>query len=170
MAHTGQPANDLEARWRLAAAADVRLQGQLAAAVAADQRALVFAGFLVAASAALGGAAATVLTGTTIDHYLGNVSFMAACGMLLAMACALIAARPSRWYFAGVKPSDWRADILSAKPEITQVEEFLADLDRRIANNDRTMKINGGWITASAATSMATLIIAGLFLAFHIWL
>ena len=169
MAQPGQPANDLEVRWRLAAAADLRLQAQLAAAVAADQRALVFAGFLVAASAALGGAAATVLTGSSLDHYLGKVAFVAACGMLAAMACALVAARPARWYFAGAQPSDWRNDLIAKKPEITQVEELLVDMDRRLRKNDRSMKVNGWWITSSASIALLTLFVAGILLAKHIW-
>ena len=169
MPQSGQPANDLEVRWRLASAADLRLQAQLAAAVAADQRALVFAGFLVAASAALGGAAATVLTGTSLDHYLGKVAFIAACGMLAAMACALVAARPARWFFAGAQPSDWRNDLIAGKPEITQVEELLTDLDRRLRKNDRSMKVNGRWITASALIALFTLLASGILLARHVW-
>ena len=169
MAHSGEPANDLSARWRLAAAADLRLQGQLAAAVAADQRALVFAGFLVAASAALGGAAATVLTGTALDHYLGKLAFFAAGGMLVAMTFALVAARPTRWFFAGAQPADWRNDLRSGKPEIVQVEELLTDMDRRLRKNDRAMKINGRWITTSAITALATLLVSGVLLATHVW-
>jgi hypothetical protein len=169
MAQTPYPTNDPESLRRLAAAADVYLQGQLAAAVAADQRALVFAGFLAAATAALGGAAANILIDHNADHFVGRLAMCAAAGLLFAMLCAIVAARPTRWFFPGSHPKDWQEDFAVNKPEIGRLQELLVDYDERITRNHTTMRINGRWITASAMIGMSTLFIAGMMLASRFW-
>jgi hypothetical protein len=169
MAQTPYPTNDPEPLRRLAAAADVYLQGQLAAAVAADQRALVFAGFLAAATAALGGAAANVLINNSADHFVGRLAMCAAAGLLVAMLCAIVAARPTHWFFPGSHPKDWQEDFVMNKPEIGQLQELLVDYDERIDRNHTTMRINGRWITASAMIGMLTLFVAGTMLVSHFW-
>lgn len=169
MTQSAYPSNELEPLRNLAAAADAQLQGQLTAAVAADQRAMVFAGFLAAAAAALGSAAATVLTGNTIDRFVGGLAIFAAGGMLAAMVIAMIAARPVVWFFPGSYPADWQIDFSTNKPEIERYQELLADYDSRIYKNGRRMLWNGRLISASAIVAVAILFISGLMLVGHVW-
>jgi hypothetical protein len=169
MTQTAYPSNNAESLRQLASAADVYLQGQLAAAIAADQRALVFAGFLAAAIAATGGAAITVLTNSTSDHFLGKLAIGSASGLLAAMLFAVIAARPVHWFFPGSHPLDWRDDFASNKPEVERLQELLEDYDERITNNHKTMKANSDWIQRSAICGFVTLLMSGAILVVHIW-
>ncbi len=165
MAQAPYMTNDVDALRRLAAAADVRVQGQLTAAIAADQRALVFAGFLAAAAAAIGSASVTALADEKAEPFLGQVGFATAAGLLVAMVLAVIAARPTRWFFPGSLPFDWREDFETAKDELEQLRELLVDYDNRITRNNRTMKINGRLLMAAAIISVAALWVAGALVA-----
>jgi hypothetical protein len=169
MTQTAYPTNNAESLRQLAGAADIYLQGQLAAAIAADQRALVFAGFLAAATAALGSAAVAVLTSSVADHFLGRLAIVAAAGLLVAMVCAVVAARPVRWFFPGSHPLDWQDDFATNKPEVDRLQELLADYDERITKNHRTMQVNARWMHGSAIGGIITLMTAGSILVARAW-
>ena len=123
---------------------------------------------MAAAAAALGGAAASVLTGTEVDHFLGAVALAAAGGSLIAMVCAVIAARPVDWFFPGSTPSAWQSDIAAGKTEAASLEELLADYDDRITKNFRTMRINGRWLMAAAVIVFLDLAACGIVIACHV--
>ncbi|MEG3084017.1 hypothetical protein U1707_10225 [Sphingomonas sp. PB2P12] len=168
---TQQPPSDEKSRWRLAASADVRLQAQLTAAVAADQRALVLAGLLGAVVVALGGGAASALTNKDDgDNVLGLIALATGIEFIFAMACAVIAARPTAFFLAGATPKHWAKDLATGKPEIDQVTELLLDYDDRIRANDRVMNINGWWLFASALIALCGLAVSAVVLTVHlIW-
>jgi hypothetical protein len=63
MSSSSYKTGDEEVLVEIQEAAERRLDAQLTTALAADQRALVFAGFAAAAAAALGGTAASLLAG-----------------------------------------------------------------------------------------------------------
>ena len=149
----------------LANAADVYLQSQLAAALAADQRALVFAGFMATAVIALGSGAAVVLTGSTVKHCIGWLAIWEACGLLVAMLLAIWSARPTRWYFPGSHPQSWKSDFEQMKSEKDQMAELLADYDVRIAQNHLTMADNGRLLWNAQCTALGFLILGAAALA-----
>jgi len=85
------------------------------------------------------------------------------------MLCAIVAARPTHWFFPGSHPTDWQEDFATSKPEIDRLQELLVDYDERISNNHVTMRVNGWWITASATIGMVTLLASGTTLATRFW-
>jgi len=87
--------------------AEALLEAQLSLAAGADQRALTFAGLLVAAVGALiGAASATSSSGLPAGGILvvSTILFVAAC-------LALWSARPTPWGTVGNEPSSWVDDI-----------------------------------------------------------
>lgn len=159
--------NDAGELQDLANAADVYLQAQLIAAVAADQRALVFAGFLAAATAAIGSRAISILSQAPPDQFLGRLSLDVAGGLLAAMLFAILAARPTRWFFPGSQPESWKEDFKAQKPKVKRLQELLADYDTRIRKNHAVMKWNGRLVMLSAILSVCVLGLAGVSLARH---
>jgi hypothetical protein len=150
---------------QIATAAEARLAAQLTAALAADQRALVFAGFLAAAAIALGGAAASLLAKMGSDRFLGQLAFVAACSVAVAMALAVQAARPTKWYFPGGRPKDWVKDIETQKPQLQRLSELLEDYDDRIVHNEAIMAGNGRLLRLAAVLSSITIILSAAHLA-----
>ena len=138
-------------------AAERRLEAQLTAALAADQRALVFAGFLAAASLAVAGAGASALTGVPADPFLGRLAMGVTVGLLGAMALAIWAAQPAAWYYPGGRPESWLDDIEGHVPQLQRLVALAADYDDRLAANDRLMAGNARLLLASAATTFVTL-------------
>lgn len=148
-------------------AAERRLDAQLTTALAADQRALVFAGFAAAAAAALGGTAASLLAGPGGNALLGWLALAAAVGMTMPMAVAIYAARPRQWWLPGGRPDNWTEDIATAKPRVERLQELAADYDDRIVHNDAIMADNARWLRRAIVLAFATLILSALFLAFY---
>ena len=169
MTQTPNPSNGADLLEKLVAMADQRVQAQLDAAIAADQRALVFAGLVAIAAAAFGGAAASALTDNPPELFMGRLALLAAAGMLGAMFCAIVAARPVKWFFAGSQPANWSQDLATEKPFTESLGELLLDYDDRISKNERTMMVNSRWLLASGIIAMATLLIAGAALITKVW-
>lgn len=166
---TQPAASDEVARWRLAAAADVRLQAQLAAGVAADQRALVFAGLLGAGVIALGGAAASLVTSTdSSGGFFARVALATGIEFIVAMACAVIAARPVSFHMAGATPANWKDDLANKKPVMDQLTELLADYDDQIGQNDATLAVNGRWLMAAAIIALFGLAVSAGVISWHV--
>lgn len=149
---------------KLVLMADTRVQAQLSAGLAADQRAMVFAGLIAVAAAALGSAAVEALTATPPQVDIGHLALWAAAGMVVAMSLAVYAARPVKWFYAGSDPLDWRTDLAADKAWPDTLPSLLLDYESRITNNEATMKGNGRWLAASSLVALGTLILSGIAL------
>lgn len=87
--------------------AEARLQAQLQIATAADQRALTFAGFqIAAATAALAGGVA-LLNAPTPDFSLATLAVLFALAMLAGAGCAMLTAWPRKFAIPGNEPAHW---------------------------------------------------------------
>jgi hypothetical protein len=89
--------------------AEIRVDAQLQAAIASDQRALAWSGFLITITLASMGAATALFQAGQMPS-LALVVFAFA---VLAAGCALVAmdaVRPSKFCFPGNLPSNWLPD------------------------------------------------------------
>src|SRR5687768_8821988 len=84
--------------------AETRLQAQLTAALAADQRALVLAGFLSTAIVALVGGSVALWLSEPRQSFLAVTALSCAFGFLVALALTIYAARPTKWKYPGTLP------------------------------------------------------------------
>jgi hypothetical protein len=107
--------------------AEARLQAQLTAAVAADQRAMTFAGLLLAAAAAMIGAVLGASPNATITVPI----FATALGLFASAIFAVAAARPVYWDFVGNTPTSWVrsiADGQSLQGALADMADFYAEM------------------------------------------
>lgn len=86
------------------------LDSQLAAGVAADQRAVTFASVLAAIIAVLLGGYAG---GAGV---LGVVIMPVLFGLVVAIILAVVACRPTDWTYPGNNPRHWRSDVANSVP------------------------------------------------------
>lgn len=137
-------------------AAEARVGAQLSAGLAADQRALVFAGFLVAGIVAAGGGIAALLSAAAPDIALLVVGGLVAIMLLAALALAIYSARPVGWWLVGHDPADWQEDIANGMPLEKTLPELAEVLDRRVKENRAELKRNSrcllwaGWMAFAA--------------------
>lgn len=97
--------------------AELFLQSQLDAAIAADQRATQFAGFCITVTiAAIGGALALTLTENT-PWPLVCAGLAIGAIMALATFFCVYAARPSAFFFPGNQPESWIEEEVLMSPE-----------------------------------------------------
>ncbi len=164
MAQSDYDTNDLSLLRDLVDRADKRVEAQLMTAIAADQRAMTFAGFLAAAAAILGGAAASVLTGNGVPHHYGTVALWAAFVTLIGMALAVIAARPRIFFSPGAMPRNWVKSIKAGDSEQERWSSVLDDYDSRITKNEAVMSSNSKLVTTSAIIVIVGYAICGLSL------
>ncbi|MBW6523430.1 hypothetical protein KZ810_07955 [Sphingomonas sp. RHCKR47] len=157
MTQASLDANDRDIWEWLALRAEVRLQAQLSAAIAADQRAMVWSGLLAAAAAALASAASVCLTSSPPKIGLGYTAVVGCGGLLIGLLFAVLAARPSRWFYPGSLPSAWISDIRTHKPQAQAMQEFCDDLSDMICKNERLMADNGKMLMLSVYLTVATL-------------
>ena len=148
----------------VAQSADARLQAQLTSALAADQRALVLAGFLVAAAVALVGGAVALRLSNPPQEYLSDVALSCAFGFLVGLALCVFAARPTDWGYPGTRPEAWIKDITAQKAEEDRLAELCADMQRKIGDNAELMKWDGRLIIAAASMAGLSLTLSGLAL------
>jgi hypothetical protein len=156
---------DVELLRGIVASAEKRLEAQLTAALAADQRALVLAGFLITVIVALiGASAALLLTG---HGHLGLATTALVCAVLFLVALGLtvFAARPAEWNYPGTRPELWRKDIAAKKDEDLRLAELCADLQRKIGENAGLMSRNGALIVMALSIVGMALLIGGLAVA-----
>src|SRR3546814_386471 len=122
--------------------AELLIQAQLTCAIAADQRALTFAGFLItAATAAFGGGVALAMT----DHRIAitALAVLYAGGLSYAAYLASESARPNLFCFPGNYPRHWLPTQWSGygkhRLNLTQDSiEQAAALDRMLRDNATT--------------------------------
>jgi hypothetical protein len=83
------------------------LDAQFTAATAADQRALTWAGFLIAAATAALAGGVALFNKKPVDPLLGYSSIIFAISMLRAAWLAIKTVRPSKFAFPGNHPANW---------------------------------------------------------------
>lgn len=149
------------------ASAEVRLQSQLTASLAADQRALVLSGFLVPTIAALVGGAAALFLQKPSEDFLGLVALLSALGLFVSLSLTIYAARPVPWCFPGTQPSSWLGDIESRKSESVWLGELAEDADRKANENSDLMAANARCVRWALYIVAAVLLIAGIAMAVH---
>lgn len=86
---------------------EARIQAQFAAAGAADQRALTWGGFLIAAATAALGGGVALITKETPDFSLAILALLLAAALLRAAWLAISTALPVSFDFPGNSPSSW---------------------------------------------------------------
>jgi hypothetical protein len=135
--------------------AEARLQAQLTAAVAADQRAMTFAGLMLAAAAAMIGAA----IGASPNTPLTVPIFVTALGLFASAVVAVIAARPIGWDFVGNTPKSWISDVAksqSLQAALADMANFYAEM---IDDNEKAIAGAASWIRLSMLGALVSLLI-----------
>ncbi|PJK29957.1 hypothetical protein [Minwuia thermotolerans] len=138
--------------------AEIKLQAQLQAALAADSRALGVAAAMATIAALLMGGAAAVFQSATAPAALAWIGVWVAGILLFAGTLAVVSARAIGFDFPGSEPSAWEDDIGNASTLKQSLGDMADHYDTMIADNARRMK-RAGWIFN------ASLIAAGLDLA-----
>jgi len=153
---------------QMLAQAESYLNAQLHSGTAADQRALVFAGFLAATVVAVGGGASALLVSAN-NLFLGYLGFLTVGGLLFALGQAVHAARPVSFEYAGNSPAQWAEDVRLSKPVIESMREQASHYAGMIAANNLTLEANGKWLRRSQVSALAVLASSGLaYLAFFL--
>ena len=138
---------------------ELYLGTQATMAVAADVRALAFAGFLAAAIVALIGGA--VALGETSPALTVIASFCVA-GLLSSFLFAVFAARPISFEYAGNSPSGWYEDIINGitfeNSLIMQAINYAAMID----TNAAAMLKNSQRMTIAIWISSVTLVFGAI--------
>ncbi|MGY2052247.1 hypothetical protein [Methylobacterium sp. JK268] len=119
---------------------EAHLAAQLTVALAGNQRAMTFFGFLAAASAVIAGASVTAIATVSPLAPLGYGGLIVVVGFLISMAMANLAALPDAFEYVGNTPSSWLDDITGEKSLSLSRAEMLAQDDRCIAHNHSVLK------------------------------
>ena len=138
--------------------AEIRLDAQLTAAIAADQRAMTFAGLLFAGAAAV---AAIAFGNTTLLKQ--DWPWVLAIGFAIAGAMATASARPSAWEYVGNVPSAWLGDIGLGKRLHESRAETAEFYDEMLATNETVIRKSGRLMQYSMLVAILA-IIGGLML------
>ncbi|KAB7610124.1 hypothetical protein F9L33_14605 [Amylibacter sp. SFDW26] len=110
-----------------------RLKAQTSSALAADSRAMAFAGLLVAASAILAGLSTS---SPNTDGMLWGAAIL-----IIAAIFSGLAARPIDFYMAGAKAGDVYIDA-SQSDFLEEIKQLSGFNDKHIVENYRKMKHN----------------------------
>lgn len=120
--------------------AETFLAAQLQTGLAADQRALVFSGFLATAVVALVGAAGALMLRES--HFLGYTAVLTAVGLMIALSFAIQAARLVDFFLAGNRPCAWETDIRSGLSLTASLTAQALHYDEMIMDNRATLDAN----------------------------
>lgn len=161
--------NDTTLLREVVASAETRLEAQLTASLAADQRALVLAGFLVAVIAALVSGAAALLLQTPPQRYLGFLAMFAAGGLFVSLALTVYTARPVKWGYPGTRPRAWIKDIIGQKDEHVRLAELAADAEQRARDNARLMATHGWCLIAALMIALLTILTSAAAMLRFFW-
>lgn len=129
--------------------AESLLDEQRTVAVAADQRAVTFAGLLVAAIGAMVGAVAS------LGGHAPKAIVLVATTISVAAGLALWSARPTEWKFRGNAPSQWTPDIIGEREMHASMAEMAMHYDAASALNDRA-------ISSAARAMRASMLLTAL--------
>jgi hypothetical protein len=131
--------------------AEQRLEDQLTAGTAADQRAVTFAGLMATAVAAI----ITITAGLKGADRIATLAV--GTGLSVAALAALWSARPTSWAFRGTSPTEWIGDIEKSQALITSKAEMAAHYGGGIGRNARAMTQAAGWMRVSLIVTGLTL-------------
>ena len=160
-------ASDLQLKQIISDAERV-LSTQLSVGIAADQRAMVFSGFIAAAVVALIGGAAAILIGPD-HHFIGYLALATGIGLLISMGYAVFSARPTSFEWAGNDPASWHQDIAASKPFTTSMQEQCEHYQSMIVSNRATLSKNNQLLLRAQYITLIVLLCAGLsFIAYFI--
>lgn len=129
--------------------AESYLNAQLTAGIAADQRAVAFAGMVAAGAVVLASGGVTVLLGTTAPPALGWLGITASLVLLFAAFMAILAAMPGQFWYAGNTPSEWVSDVLDEKPLAASLAEMAEYYSDQISSNKSILDRNGKQMRAA---------------------
>jgi hypothetical protein len=148
--------------------AELFLQAQLAAALAADQRALVYASIVGAVLAILIGGLATVASSDMqLSKFLFCIVPMAIC-FIMSLVYALSACRPIGFASAGNNPRQWIEDIQSSQSLHDSKAEMAAFYGTAIEENRNAMEDAGKRLETAMRWGATGLIIGVVALLFVI--
>ena len=135
-----------------------RLRSQKEMAIAADQRAMTFAGFMIAAATVLGGFAFSA----TIK---GPIIFTSAL-LIVSAFLAVLSASPAQFGTTGGKFTEWKTDVDEDIPFEFVLKQVGGFQDEDIEDNEVVMSGNAKLMNGSiffAIASIIPLIFAFLF-------
>jgi hypothetical protein len=138
--------------------AELRLDAQLSAALAADQRAMTFAGLLFAGIAVLLGG-----DFGTFSREAAQPILVVTIGFTMAAGCACWSARPSPWHYVGNFPASWSDDISQGTSFDASRKETASDLQELLDHNESALQRAARWMRASMVTAVASAV-AGIAL------
>lgn len=146
--------------------ADAYLGAQLTVALAGNQRAMTFFGFLAAASAVIGSASIAALATNAPAAPFAWAGLLTVAGLLGAMFLANRAAMPDAFSYVGNDPEGWVDDVRDAKPLATSKAEALADSSRCIGRNQavlhRSAKLTRMAVWTAWGSLLAGTVMAGV--------
>jgi CHASE3 domain sensor protein len=155
MSSSDYSAASVEVLGEIVRQAEARLQAQLTAAVAADQRAMTFAGLMLAAAAAMIGA----VLGASPEATITAPIFVTALGLFASAIFAIIAARPVGWDFVGNSPRSWVSSVAEGQPlqaALADMADFYAEM---IEENENAIARAAFWIRVSMLGALISLLI-----------
>jgi hypothetical protein len=122
--------------------AELHLDAQLTAAIAADQRAYTFAGLSSAAAVILVGGSYGVIIEKEPDTFIAYTAFFVAVALFVASWVAVMSARSVDFEFTGSRPGKWGPDIEERKSFESSLAEQCENYDTQINANRKTMANN----------------------------
>lgn len=145
------------------------LDTQFTAATTADQRALTWAGFLIAAATAALGGGVALFNNQHPDLVLGYGSIIFGIAMLRAAWLAIETVRPSKFGFPGNQPSYWLPEEWECKgsaqeKEATARTDQARHLDKCICENREAAEASAKAMHKSFEWAVWSVVAAGLIL------
>ena len=146
------------------------LAAQNAAALAADQRAMSFAGLMVQAALAVGAGATALFLQPNPDTALARSALATAVALTVSAGVAAYSAKPVRFHFVGGRPSAWVEDCASGRPLLDCLSDLPQILHDRIVDNDKVMRRNGTLLTWAMGIAIAAAAYAVVSFGFRVGL
>ena len=153
---------DIELLKEIGRQAEVYLDAQLQAGIAADQRAMSFVSLLAAATVVVAGAGVALLIQEKPNPKLGWTCLSTTVGFTLAMLLAILSARPCGFWYGGSRPADWQRDLRFAHDQRESYGEHLMNYEERIGKNAKTLEKNSRLMNAAVWLTWASLVLGGL--------
>lgn len=148
---------------------EMLLDTQFTAATAADQRALTWAGFLIAAATAALGGGVALFNGRHPDLVLGYGSILFGIATLKPAWTAIATVRPSKFGFPGNRPANWLPEewncVGTAKDKEQAARTDQArHLDACICDNRDAAEANAKAMHRSFEWALWSVVVAGVVL------
>jgi hypothetical protein len=141
--------------------AEARLSAQLTLGIAADQRAMTLASFLVATNAAILAVWAITPKGSAALFPL----IILLVGLAFSAACAIWSALPVAWDPPGNEPSNWLEDI-PGDPMHACHAAMAEYYDDMITWNAERLQANANWVRVAFVAVLMSIVFAALAVLF----